>query len=101
MFVQSLSTPLWTDYFDNYELLLNEELHECMSDTALQVCDVGVFLYTAFTLATSELGQTGLVLFLEVDTSTTAGTSQVPVTLLISTFEIKLNQSGPVLKLLV
>ena len=35
MFVQSLSTPLWTDYFDNYELLLNEELHECMSDSAL------------------------------------------------------------------
>ena len=43
-----------------------------------------------FTLvATSELCQTGVALFLKVDSSTTTGTSQVLVTLLIS--KIKLN----------
>ena len=49
--------------------------------------------YSAFILATSELGQTGLVLFLKVDSSTTTGTSQVLATLLISTFE---NKTKPV-----
>ena len=45
---------------------------------------------SAFTLATSELGQTGLVLFLKVDSNTTTGTSQVLTTLLISKFENKI-----------
>ena len=36
--------------------------------------------YSAFTLATSELCQTGVVLFLKVDSSTTTGTSQVLAT---------------------
>ena len=35
---------------------------------------------SAFILATSELGQTGLVLILKVDSSTTTGTSLVLVT---------------------
>ena len=52
-----------------------------------------MFANSAFTLATSELGQTGLVLFLKVDSSTTTGTSQVLVTLLLSTFE---NKTKPV-----
>ena len=37
---------------------------------------------SAFTLATSELCQTDVVLFLKVDTSITTGTSQVLVALL-------------------
>ena len=51
------------------------------------------FTYSVFTLATSELGQTGLMLLLKADTSTTTGTYQVPVTLLISSFE---NKNKPV-----
>ena len=47
--------------------------------------------YNAFTLTTSELCQTGVVLLLKVDSSTTTGTSQVLVTLLISNFENKIN----------
>ena len=45
---------------------------------------------SVFTLATSELCQTGVVLFLKVDSSTTTGTSQVLVALLISNFENKI-----------
>ena len=46
--------------------------------------------YSVFTLATSELWQTGVVLFLKADSSTTTGTSQVLATLLISNFENKI-----------
>ena len=41
----------------------------------------------------SELRQTGAVLFLIVDSSTTSGTSQVLVSLLLSTFD---NKTKPV-----
>ena len=46
-----------------------------------------LYTYTAFTLATSELCQTGLVRFSEADISRTTGTWQVPVSLLISAFK--------------
>ena len=46
-----------------------------------------------FTLATSELCQTGLVSFSKADISRTTDTWQVPVVLLISTFE---NETKPV-----
>ena len=51
----------------------------------------GVYSYSAFTLATSELCQTGLVSFSKVDISRTTDTCQVPVVLLISTFENETN----------
>ena len=56
---------------------------------------------SAFTLATSELCQTGFAPFLKADNSRTTGSWQVPVSLLISAFKMELNQSGMVLKLLV
>ena len=43
--------------------------------------------YSAFTLATSEPCQTGLVPFSKADISRTTGTWQVPVSLLISAFK--------------
>ena len=49
-----------------------------------------MFSYSAFTLVTSELCQTGVVLFLKFDSSTTTGTSQVLATLLISNFKNKI-----------
>ena len=49
--------------------------------------------YSAFTLATSEPCQTGLVSFSMADISRTTGTWQVPVVLLISAFE---NETKPV-----
>ena len=51
--------------------------------------------YSAFTLATSELSQTYLILFLKADTSTTTGTSQIPVTLLVSAFKNKIKSVWP------
>ena len=48
---------------------------------------------SAFTLATSELYQTGLVSFSKADISRTTDTWQVPVVLLISAFE---NETKPV-----
>ena len=51
--------------------------------------------YSAFTLATSELCQTGVVLFLKVDSSTTTGTSQVLATVLISNFKNKIKLVWP------
>ena len=56
---------------------------------------------SAFTLATSELCQTGLFPFSKAGISRTTGTWQVPVSLLILAFKMELNQSGTVLKLLV
>ena len=49
--------------------------------------------YSAFTLATSELCQTGLVSFSKANISRTTGTWQVSVVLLISAFE---NETKPV-----
>ena len=49
--------------------------------------------YSAFTLATSEPCQTGLVSFSKADISRTTGTWQVSVILLISAFE---NETKPV-----
>ena len=46
--------------------------------------------YSVFTIATSELCQTGVDLFLKVGSSTTTGTSQVLVALLILNFETKI-----------
>ena len=43
--------------------------------------------YTAFTIATSEPCQTGLIPFSKADISRTTGTCQVPVSLLISAFK--------------
>ena len=48
---------------------------------------------SAFTLATSEPCQTGLVSFSKADISRTTGTCQVSVVLLISAFE---NETKPV-----
>ena len=45
---------------------------------------------SAFTLATSELCQTGVVLLLKVGSSTTTGTYQVLATPLVSNFENKI-----------
>ena len=59
--------------------------------TRLTTC--GLNYNSVFTLATSELCQTGLVLFSKADISTGIGTSQVPVILLISAFE---NKTKPV-----
>ena len=51
---------------------------------------------SAFTLATSDLCQTGVVLFLKVDSSTTTGTSQVLATLILSNFENKIKLGSKV-----
>ena len=45
-----------------------------LASLAMLACRLACRLYTAFTLVTSELGQTGLLLFLKAEISTTAGT---------------------------
>ena len=60
----------------------------------------GIFRYTN-TLATLEPGQTSLILFSKFDINRVASTWEVPIVVLLSTFKIKLHQSGTVLKLLV
>ena len=58
-------------------------------------------MYSAFTLATLELGQTSLISFSKFNSSRVASTWEVPVVVLLSTqpyqpLKIKLHQSGPV-----
>ena len=59
----------------------------------IQIQFLAVYSNSAFTLATSEPCQTGLVSFSKVDISRTTGTWQVSVVLLISAFE---NETKPV-----
>ena len=69
---------------------MNERMNEFHEPSALSTVANIVELapYSAFTLATSELGQTGLVLFSKVDSSREASTWEVPVVALLSTFKM-------------
>ena len=78
--------------------MVNQHIENCRH--TLVTRDVHVPSNSAFTLATLELGQTSLILFPKYNNRATS-TWEVPVVVLLSTFNNKLHQSGTVLKLLV
>ena len=52
-------------------------------------------IYSAFTLETSELGQTGLILFSKVNINRVTGTWEVPVVVLVSVFKNEIKPVWP------
>ena len=76
------------EVYSSFIVLIFKEFLTCKKSTYSHTC-------SAFTLASSELGQTGLVLFSKVDISkvTARYTCEVPAVVLVSAFK---NKTKPV-----